>query len=165
LSFALGNSGDGGMSRFVIKKLPPHWSFVPSKRRLKELLTELVADVRLVELYGTTKYGREASWLVVGFIESRVIEGGWRFYLRLNGSWEETVEPMRAELEAAALAEIERYIRGCVCQPPTEIIKPEQFTLAFRIEPGGVRPRCSVTPFAKPTFHSTPPWWRSESIV
>lgn len=36
------------MPRFVVKKLPPQWLFLPSKRQVRELLTELGADVRLV---------------------------------------------------------------------------------------------------------------------
>jgi hypothetical protein len=152
------------MPRFVIEKLPPHWLFVPSKRRLKGLLAELGADVRLVEFYGTG-YGREADWLSLGFIESRVIDAAWCFYLHLRGSREAAVGPVRENLEAAALGEIKRYIQECAGQPPTEIIKPAQLHLAFRVETGSVRPRCSVTPFGKTTFFPTGPWWCSESIA
>jgi len=73
-----------GMPMFVLEKLPPHWVFVPSKRRVRELLADLDADVRWVEFYGTG-YGRSTDRLSIGFVESRVVEGSWCFYLHLWG--------------------------------------------------------------------------------
>ncbi len=84
------------------KKLPPHWLFVPSKRQVRELLAELGADVRLVEFYGTG-YGRNPDRLSLGLVESRVVGGGWCFYLHLWGVREAVAGRVREELAAAAL--------------------------------------------------------------
>ena len=96
------------MPRFAMEKLPLHWLFVPSKRRLRAFLATLAADARLVELYGTG-YGHDADWISLGFVESRVTEGAWCFYLHLRGSREAVVGAVREELESAVLGEIERY--------------------------------------------------------
>src|SRR4051794_3621988 len=119
------------MSKYVLKKLPPHWVFVPSKRQIKELLAELSADVRLVEFSGTgSRHG--AGRLYLGIVESRLVDGKWCFCLRLRGVRQSVIDPVREQLTAAAAAEIERYIRKRDGQPPAEIIKPEQLYLSFR---------------------------------
>lgn len=146
------------MPKFVVEKLPRHWLFVPTKRQVRELLTDLGADVRLVELYGTG-YGRSVDRFSIGFVESRVVDGGWCFYLHLWGVREAVAGPVREELAAAALAEIGRYIRGCAGQPPADVVKPAQLYLSFRIEAGEVRPECRVSPVGKTSSFPTRAWW------
>src|SRR5262249_21187674 len=120
------------MARFVIEKLPAHWLFVPSKRQVRELLDELGVDVRLVEFSGTS-YGRMTDRLSLGFVESRVVKGGWCFYLHLWGVREAVASPVREELATAALVEVRQYIRRCASQLPAETIKPAQLSLSFRV--------------------------------
>jgi hypothetical protein len=148
------------MAKFVFEKLPPHWLFVPSKREVRELLARLGVDVRLVEFYGTG-YGRQSDRLSLGFVESRVVEGGWCFYLHLWGVREAVAGPVQAELAVSASAAIERYIRGCVDQSPADVIKPAQLYLSFRVEPEGVRSGCSVRVVGKRSF-TTRRWWDRE---
>jgi len=150
--------------KFVIEKLPPHWLFVPSKRQVRELLTELGADVRLVEFYGTG-YGRSPDRLSLGFVESRVVDGGWRFYLRLWGVPEAVAGPVREELAAAALAEVGRYIRECAGQAPAAVVKPAQLYLSFRVEAGEVRPACRVSLVGKTSSFPTRTWWTTAAAA
>src|SRR5438105_563222 len=126
------------MARFMAEKLPAHWLFVPSKRQVRELLAELGTDVRLVELYGTG-YSRAPDRLSLGFVESRVVEGRWCFYLRLWGVKEAVAGPVREKATAVALAEIRRYVRECTSQPPTDVSKPAQLLLALRLGPEEIR--------------------------
>jgi hypothetical protein len=150
------------MPRFVLEKLPPHWVFVPSKRQVQELLAELGADVRLVEFYGTG-YRRDTDRVSLGFVESRVVEGSWCFYLRLWGVRDAVADPVREQLAAAALAEVARYIRECAGRPPAEVVKPAQLYLSYRIGPGGLRSECRVLAVAKRSSFPTRAWWAGES--
>jgi hypothetical protein len=145
------------MPRFVLQKLPPHWLFVPSKRQVRELLAGLDADVRRIEFNGTG-YGHSTDRLWLGFVESRVIEGSWCFYLHLRGVRESVVGPVREEVAAAALTEIGRYIRGCVSEPPADVVKPAQLSLAFRVGPGGIHSECRVSTVGRRSF-PTGSWW------
>ena len=120
VSDAVRSSEAEGVAKFLLEKLPPHWLFVPSKRQVRELLAGLGADVRLVELYGTG-YGRSADRVSLGFVESRVVGGGWYFYLHLWGVREAVAGPVREELAAAALAEIRRYVLECAGQLPSAL--------------------------------------------
>jgi hypothetical protein len=145
------------MPRFILEKLPPHWLFVPSKRQVRELLAELDADVRWVEFYGTA-YGRGTDRLSIGFVESRLVEGSWCFYLHLWGVRESVAGPVREALAAAALAEIGQYVRTCASAPPADVVKPAQLYLSFRVELGDVHSECRVSTVGKRSF-PTGPWW------
>jgi hypothetical protein len=142
------------MARFVVKKLPAGWLFVPSQRQVRALVADLGADVRRVELFGTAP-GRAADRLTLGFIESRVADAGWRFYLRLWGVPEAVAGPVRGQLAAAVLAEAGRFIRGRAGRPPG------QLALAFRLAGGGVESACVVRPTGGRSF-PTPAGWARE---
>ena len=97
------------MSRFPGKKLPPHWVYVPSRREIRGLLREITADVRYVEFDGTGR-GRSSVGLLLGYLERRVADGRWCFYLRLWGAPESAVGERRAELAQAALGTIRQSV-------------------------------------------------------
>jgi hypothetical protein len=145
--------------RFIVEKLPPHWLFVPSKRQVRDLLAQLDADVRRVDFYGTG-YGRSTDRLSIGFVESRVVEGSWCFYLRLWGVRETVAAPVREDLAAAALVEIARYVRKCVSKPAADVVKPAQLYLSFRVEPSAVHSGCRVKAAGKgSSLFRTGSWW------
>jgi hypothetical protein len=152
------------MPKFVLEKLPPHWLFVPSKRQVRDLLAGLDADVRRIEFYGTA-YGHSTDRLSIGFVESRVIEGSWWFCLRLWGARESVAGPVREELAAAALAEIEGYIRKCVSAPAADVVKPSQLYLSFRVESGDVHSQCRVSLVGKRSSFPTGSWWVRKPIA
>lgn len=148
------------MSRFMFRKLPPNWLFVPSKRQVRDLLVCLEADVRLVEFSGTSAVRAEGR-LSLGYVESRVVDGGWRFYLRLWGARSSEVGEWRQRLSQAALGEIERYIRACLGERPTDVTKPVQLYLSFRIDAGDIRSQCRAKVVDRYSF-SAGEWWRDE---
>jgi hypothetical protein len=145
------------MAQFVFEKLPQHWLFVPSKRQVRNLLAGLDANVRRVEFYGTG-YGHSTDRLSLGYVESRVVDGSWCFYLHIWGVRESAARPAREGLAIAALAEIERYVRKCMSEPAADTIKPAQLYLSFRFESGDVQPACSVLAVGKRSF-PTGSWW------
>jgi hypothetical protein len=149
------------VSRFPGKKLPPHWVYVPSRREVRDLLRVLATDVRRVEFDGTGS-GPSSVGLLVGYLERRVADGGWCFYLRLWGVPESAVGDRRAELALAALEAIQRSVVECLAYPPAEVAKPTQLLLRFAVEPDGVVSRCSVKPVDRYSF-SAGNWWERPS--
>ena len=98
------------MARFVVQKLPPHWLFLPSRRQVRELLARLEADVRLAEFFGTA-YSCTPDRISLGFVESRVVECGWRFYLRLWGIRKAVAGLVQEKLAAAKALDEEWYVK------------------------------------------------------
>lgn len=145
------------MPRFVLEKLPAHWIFLPSKRQVRELLAELGSDVRLVEFAGTA-HGQSSDRVSIGFIESRVFERCWCFYLRLWGVRDAVAGRVREELAATALAEIRQYLGNRAGMPPADTVKPAQLLLSFRLEGAVVRSQCTLKRVSRHSF-PTGPWW------
>jgi len=149
------------VSRFPGKKLPPHWSYVPSRRQVRDLLRDLAADVRRVEFAGTGS-GASSVGLLLGYLERRVAAGGWCFYLRLWGAPESAVGGRRIELARAALAAIGQSVTECLASPPAEVAKPTQLLLRFAVDVNGVVSKCNVKPVDRYSF-SAGNWWESPS--
>ena len=148
------------MARLVLKKLPPHWLFVPSRRQVRQLAADLGTDVRLVEFFGTS-HSTNPHWISLGFVESRVVDDAWRFYLRLWGVRDAIAGPVQEELAATALAEIGKYVQGCIFQLPTAVNKPTQLSLAFRVTAAEIGSACTTRPVSRRSF-PTPAGWESE---
>lgn len=99
------------MAKFMIKKLPPHWLYVPSKREMRDLLKRLTAKVRVVDYDGSCYGKKDDTWLSIGFVEARVTEEGWCFFIRLHGLRESVVGPVREQLSQAVLWEMEQHLQ------------------------------------------------------
>ena len=125
------------MARFVVKNLPPHWIFVPSRRRVRDWIDRLKVDVRCVE-YGSTAYKPREEGLLLGFIESRFVDGNYCFYLQFWGLPEGLAGPIREGLSHRVLEEIEKFIRRPMTERPSESGKPTQKTLSFKINGGEI---------------------------
>src|SRR5207237_7688238 len=95
----------------------------------------------------------------LGYLESRVVDGRWCFYLHLWGVQEAKVDPLVEELSAAALGALERHIRECLDRQPAETVKPEQLRLSFRLGGGEVRDECRARVKDRYSF-PTGDWWR-----
>ena len=145
------------MSRYPGKKLPPHWVYVPSRREVRDLLRDLADDVCCVKLGGTGS-GLSSVGLLLGYLERRVTDGGWCFYLRLWSVPESAVGERRAELARAALEVIRQSVADCLACPPAQVAKPSQVLLRFAVEADGVVSNCSVKPVDRYSF-SAGRWW------
>jgi hypothetical protein len=148
------------MTKFRIKKIPRGWVFVPTKKQIRELLLSLGADVMLVDFKGTSSVAK-SNWLYFGIVESRVVDSGWCFYIHLWGVRETVVLPVRQELAAATLSEIENYINECKARSPAHVIKPAQLMLAFDVTSDGITSSCSVKPVDSYAHPTPQDWWRS----
>ena len=150
------------MSRYPGKKLPPHWIYVPSPREARGLLKGLAADVRRVEFDGTGSGPNPAGRLLLGYLERRVVDGAWCFYLRLCGVPESAAGERRDELARAVIHAIRHSVAEYLAIPATGVIKPTQLLLWFVAGAEGVTPGCKVEPVDRYSF-SAGCWWTSPS--
>ena len=151
------------MTRFLMRKLPPHWLFVPSKRQLQKVLDRLGADLCVVE-FGRTGASESLDRISIGFLEARTVNDRWCFYLRLWGVREALIGPLLKELSVVAADEIEHFIRARLCQPPSADVDPSQFHLVFRAEDGLVRSLSYQRSIGTYSF-STGEWWKERTRV
>jgi hypothetical protein len=151
------------VSRFPGKKLPPHWVYVPSRREVRDLLRDWPADVRCVDFDGTGS-GASSVGLLLGYLERRVADGRWCFYLRLWGAPESAVGERRAELAQAALGTIRQSVAECLACPAAEVTRPTQLLLRFAVEADGVVSKCRVKPVDRYSF-SAGRWWESPKVA
>ena len=145
------------MSRFPGKKLPPNWVYVPSRKEIRDLRSGLSADLRCVEFDGTG--GRPSSvGITLGYLEQRVVDGAWCFYLRLWGVPKSAVEDRRGELARAALRAIGQSVARCLAVPAAAVVKPTQLHLVFEVGPNGAISKCYTKPVGMFSF-SSGCWW------
>jgi hypothetical protein len=151
------------VAQFLAKKLPPHWVYVPSRRQLRNLLSLMPADVRRIDLDGT---GRRPgpTGLLLGYLEQRVIDRAWCFYLRLWGVPTSALGERQDELAAVALGAIRQYMADCLAKPAAEVSRPTQTLLWFALGAGGIQPRCRVKQVDRRSF-SAGAWWVSPPRV
>jgi hypothetical protein len=149
------------MSRFPGKKLPPHWVYIPSRREVGNLSRGLAADVRLE--FGGTGSGPTSVGLLLGYLERRVVDRAWCFYLRLWGVPESALEGRRDGLGQAAVRVVGQSIRECLDRPANELVTPTQLLLWFAIGADGVIPNCEVEPVDQYSFSAGCWWARSSS--
>jgi len=145
------------VSRFPGKKLPPNWLYVPSRREVRDLLRGLAADVRRVDFAGTGS-GLSSVGLLLGYLECRVADEAWCFYLRLWGVPESTVEGRSQELAQAAVHAVERSVAECLAVPASDVVQPKQLLLRFKVDNDGVIPECRIEPVDRYSF-SAGQWW------
>jgi hypothetical protein len=149
------------VSLFPGKKLPPHWVYVPSRKEVRDLLSGLVADVRRVE-FGGRGFGPSRVGLRLGYLEHRVVDGAWCFYLRLCGLPQSAVQGRRSELAQAALHDLSQSVARCLAVPAASVVEPSQLHLLYEVGPDGVIPKCHVDPVDQYSF-SSGCWWASPS--
>ncbi len=147
-------------SQFSGKKLPPHWLHVPSRRQVRDLLEGIAADVRCVNFDGTGSGLRWGPSLLLGYLERRVVDEAWCFYLRLRGVPEAAILGQRDELARAVIQILRESITECLALRAADVIKPTQLILMVRIGTEGVIPKCRVEPVGPYSF-SAGRWWES----
>lgn len=145
------------MAKFLLKKNPPHWLYLPSQRRVRELVKRVNGDVRKVEFAGIVDSG-EGPRHSVGYAEARVVDESWCFLLHFWAICERAVEGLRDTFSDTVLAEIERFIATCLKERPADVIKPRQLYLSFLIENQTVRADCDIKPVGPYSF-SSGKWW------
>jgi hypothetical protein len=69
-----------------IKKLPPHWRYLVSRRQIKEAVADASERIRVVEFSGTgLKPSKLTGSLNAGQCDARIVGMDWCFRLRFRG--------------------------------------------------------------------------------
>lgn len=145
------------MVQFHGKKLPARWVYIPTRRQVRDLFRTIPADVRKVEFNGTGS-GHGSTGLLLGYIERRVVDGAWRFYLRLWGVPAADLSGRADDLAAAALANIREAVVECLRIPAAETVKPTQVLLRFDVAADAITSHVRVKPVDQFSF-SAGAWW------
>jgi hypothetical protein len=114
--------------------------------------------------FGGTGSGLRSGKLLLGYLERRVVENVWLFYLRLWGVPQAAVEGQRDELARAAIHAIGHSVAECLAVPAMGTIKPTQLLLWFSLGTGHVVPTCKVDLVDQYSF-SAGQWWASPSSI
>jgi hypothetical protein len=96
------------------KPLPTHWSYILSRKVVKQLVVDLDIDCRLVQYTGT---GLKPSKSTIGYssycaggFNARGLETGWCFRLELRGLPDRIVSNQQEELSAFMQEDIRAFV-------------------------------------------------------
>jgi len=108
--------------------------------------------------FGGTGSGLSPAGLRLGYLEHRVVDGAWCFYLRLWGLPQSALLGRQAELARLAVDAVKQSVSKCLAIPAAAVVKPTQLHLLFEVGPDGVIPKCHVDPVDGYSF-SAGRWW------
>lgn len=149
------------MTTFGYRRPPKHWRYVPTKREIRQLIDDNAFPVVRVDFSGTSGFPGnrcEKSPYGLGFLEARVVEGEWRFYLDLWSIREHLTEAHGDEIARAALGALKNHMVSCLSRPAAATVKPTQLYLRIAVDEQGVRSESSTKQVDKYSF-STGDWW------
>jgi hypothetical protein len=94
------------------KTLPTGWSYLLSRKTVKQLVADLDIDCHLVEYLGTRrKPSKITSGLYsAGGFDSRGLETGWRFRLKLCGLPDRILSNQQEELSTFVQEDIRAFV-------------------------------------------------------
>ena len=160
------------MTRYNRRNIPRVFAFVPSQKAIRRIIPQDDSNVILVEhsglSYGEThykKWRRELS-VKVGLVEARVVNGQWRFYIRIEGIRKETIGNLRDAISECILKQIKDFIDETEREVPHEMQKPVQLNLEFKIDENQVIPMSrkvrwsgNAHSVSKEVFFNTGDWY------
>jgi hypothetical protein len=112
------------------KQLPPHWSYLISKRTTKELIAGMNIDCRVIEYMGT---GKKPGKIITGLyfagnLEARLMETNWCFRLSLWGLPDRILDSFKEDFSLT----MQEDIKSFVLDRTTEIVNSTAFPLDRR---------------------------------
>jgi hypothetical protein len=114
--------------------------------------------------FAATGGGPSSVGIRLSYLDPRVVDGAWCFYLRLWGVPESAMAERRDELARAALQEVRQSVAEFLSAPAATVVRPTQLHLFFDLREDGPTSRCSVEPIGPYSF-SAGCWWASPSPV
>ena len=100
--------------RFEYKKLPKHWQYVLAKRDIKQFLSEIESDIRVVEFLGTGSKPSEIKLrsFQAGDIDAYPLDNEWCYRLRFWGLPEQYLSEKK-QLSEYFINDIRSFINAC----------------------------------------------------
>jgi hypothetical protein len=128
------------------KPLPSHWSYLLSRKVVKQLVADLDLDCRLVRYLGTGgKPAKITSGLYsAGGLEARGIETGWCFRLQMWGLPDRILFDHGEELSIFMQEDIRAFILDRKLELPAVNYPPLDRRFLLRFEDEKLMPRFST---------------------
>jgi hypothetical protein len=154
------------MTTFGYNKPPKQWTYVPTKRQIRQFIEDNGFPVVRVDFKGTAGFPGdrcEHSPYGMGFLHARVVNGAWRFYLQFWAIRAQLASEYGENIAVVVLSEIKAQIAACVSRAAVETEKPTELHLMIAADEDGVRSRSSSEQVDTYSFWAGA-WWEAEDV-
>ncbi len=145
------------------KPLPPNWSYLLSRKTVKQLIADLEIDCRLVEYMGTSrKPAKITSGLYsAGSLDARGTETGWCFRLQMWGLPDLVIGDRQAEFSIIIREDIQTFVSDRQQEVIATNYPPLDRRFFFRVEDDRLVPSFSTWKIAgiEDMWANRSPWW------
>jgi hypothetical protein len=145
------------------KPLPVHWSYLLSRKVVKQLVADLDIDIRLVQYLGTggkpTKITPELY--NAGGLDARGVETGWCFRLQLWGLPDRILADRQQELSTLMQEDIKAFVLDRQTEAPASLHPPLDRRFFLRFEEDNLIPDFSTWKIEGwwDISANNSPWW------
>jgi hypothetical protein len=99
------------LMQIEFKPLPKHWSYLLSRKTVKQLVADLNIDFHLVEYLGARRKPSKMTRIYsAGGLDARGLETGWCFRLQLWGLPDRILSNQQEELSAFIQEDIRSFV-------------------------------------------------------
>jgi hypothetical protein len=146
------------------KSLPSHWSYLLSRKVVKQLVADLDIDCRLVQYMGTLGKPRKSTLgysYYAGGLDARGIEVDWCFRLQLWGLPDRILSDCKEDLIALIQEDIRAFILERKIQVPASAYPPLDRRFFFRVKDDNLMSEFSTWKIegVEDTWANRSPWW------
>lgn len=149
--------------KIEFKKLPTHWSYLLSRKAVKQLFADLDIDCHLVEYLGTDrKPSKITSGLYsAGGLDARGLETGWCFRLQLWGLPDRILSDRQEELSVFIQEDIRAFVMNRKLEIPASSYPTLDRRFFLRYEGDRLVPNFSTWKIEglEDLWAKRSPWW------
>jgi hypothetical protein len=146
------------------KPLPANWSYLLSRKVVKQLVTDLDIDCRSIEYMGT---GNKPSRSSLGFsyyagsLNTRGVETGWCFRLQLLGIPDRVLADRQEELSILMQEDIKAFMLDRQIEVPASLYPPLDRRFFLRLKDDNLVPNFSTWKIEgiEDKWANRSPWW------
>jgi hypothetical protein len=146
-----------------LKPLPTHWSYILSRKVVKQLVTDLDIDCRLVQYLGTKRKPTKitSGLYSAGGLDARRLETGWCFRLQLWGLPDRILADRQEELSTLMQEDIKAFVLDRQMETPASLYPPVDRRFFLRLKDDYLVPTFSTWKIEglEDKWASRSPWW------
>jgi hypothetical protein len=145
------------------KPLPVHWSYLLSRKVVKQLVADLDIDCRLVQYLGTKRKPTKLTpgLYSAGGLDAPGIETGWCFRLQLWGLPDRILADRQEELSTLMQEDIKAFVFNRQMETPASLYHPVDRRFFFRLKDDYLVPNFSIWKIEgiEDKWANRSPWW------
>jgi hypothetical protein len=145
------------------KLLPTHWSYLLSRKVVKQLVADLDIDVRLVQYLGAGGKPTKITPKLynAGGLDVRGVETGWCFRLQLWGLPDRVLADRYEEFSMLMQEDIKAFVLDRQTEVPASLYPPLDRRFFLRFEDDRLVPSFSTwkIEWLDDMWASKSPWW------